>query len=251
LPYRITFVVDTLADPRTGEDVALGRRALRACLGALTACDVDYLRGHPEVPALRTSDVYYRRARPPEVTAWQDVPSVLSGGVGHREDLACWRAAELRVRSRSADWPVLTGHESAPDGRVPLVLGAFPPRSEHDRQIAHKCIEHCLRALTLIDEMYLRAHPEVPPLYTTGVRYEEEPPGQEDWQDVRTTLKKGVGDCEDLACWRAAELRVRDGVDAWPTYLWRARPRGGMLYHIQTEYPDGRVEDPSRRLGMR
>ena len=60
-----------------------------------------------------------------------------------------------------------------------------------------------------------------------------------------------VHNCEDLACWRAAELRVRYGIAAEPTFIWKVRPGGGYLYHIQVLYPDGRIEDPSRRLGMR
>jgi hypothetical protein len=60
-----------------------------------------------------------------------------------------------------------------------------------------------------------------------------------------------VHNCEDLACWRSAELRVRDKIEAKPTFIWKIRPSGGYLYHIQVKYPDGRIEDPSRRLGMR
>ena len=88
-------------------------------------------------------------------------------------------------------------------------------------------------------------------LYDSGVRYMEEPPGQEDWQDIPTCLKMRAGDCEDLAWWRVAELRVRYGIQAQPTFKCMQRPNGGMLYHIQVQLPDGRKEDPSRVLGMR
>lgn len=60
-----------------------------------------------------------------------------------------------------------------------------------------------------------------------------------------------TSNCEDLACWRAAELRERYKVDAEPTFIWKLRPNGGYLYHILVRYPDGRIEDPSRTLGMR
>ena len=135
--------------------------------------------------------------------------------------------------------------------RVTFVLSLFGGEAQGDRSVAHRAIAHMLRALTLIDRDFLVAHPETPSLYESGVQYEEEPPGQEDWQDVRTTLTLQKGDCEDLACWRAAELQVRHGIKAWPTFVWRVRPSGGLLYHIQVRWPDGRVEDPSRRLGMR
>jgi hypothetical protein len=66
-----------------------------------------------------------------------------------------------------------------------------------------------------------------------------------------------VSNCEDLACWRAAELNVRHGIKAYPTFVWRRRPNGSYLYHIITARPDmarpGQeipTEDPSRHLGM-
>ena len=115
--------------------------------------------------------------------------------------------------------------------RITMVLDVFA--REQDRAVAHQCVAHCLKALTLCDVAYLRANPQVPLLYQSGVHYEEEPPGQEDWQDIPTTLSLGYGDCEDLCCWRAAELQVRSGIAAWPYFIWRRRPRGGLLYHIQ------------------
>lgn len=160
-----------------------------------------------------------------------------------------------------AEGPVLesTHPVERPPYRITFVLDLY--KRLGDRKIANQAIAHLLRTLTLINVAYLSAHPEVPLLYASGVRYEEEPPGQEDWQDVPTTLRLGYGDCEDLACWRAAELQVRSRVPAWPYVISRQRPRGGILYHIQVRYPcrevsaDGAcrplTEDPSRRLGMK
>jgi hypothetical protein len=130
-----------------------------------------------------------------------------------------------------------------------MVIDLF--KGPEEQKLSHQALGILLRALYLIDCLYLKAHPEVPPLYESGVRYEEEPIGQEDWQDIPTSLKLGVADCEDLACWRAAELTVRHGIQAVPTFTWKVRPNGGYLYHIQVKYPDGSIEDPSRRLGMR
>jgi hypothetical protein len=77
-----------------------------------------------------------------------------------------------------------------------------------------------------------------------------EPPGREDWQDIPETIRRGDGDCEDLACWRAAELNVKQGIRAFPTFRWRVRGTG-TLYHILVQYPNGQIEDPSRMLGMK
>ena len=84
----------------------------------------------------------------------------------------------------------------------------------------------------------------VPPLYRSGVRYGRErmvAGVAEDWQTSARTLARGWGDCEDLACWRAAEVA---GAVPWPVRT----PAG---WHIVVRMPDGSVEDPSARLGMR
>lgn len=133
--------------------------------------------------------------------------------------------------------------------RITFVLDSF--QGKHDREQSHRQLYILLQALTAVDEEYLRRHPEAPMLYQSGVRYMEEPPGQEDWQDIPTCLKMRAGDCEDLACWRVAELRVRHGIKAQPTFTYKVRENGGYLYHIQVQLPDGRKEDPSRVLGMR
>lgn len=133
--------------------------------------------------------------------------------------------------------------------RVTFVLDLFKGPEEQEQ--SHKALRWLLLSLMQIDVDFLRAHPEAPNLYDAGVRYQEEPPGREDWQDIPTTIQLKNGDCEDLSCWRAAELRVRHNIQAEPTFIWKLRKGGGYLYHIQVKYPDGRIEDPSRRLGMR
>lgn len=98
------------------------------------------------------------------------------------------------------------------------------------------------------DEAYLRENPQTPLLIDSGVRYEREPPGQELWLTIPWVRLMGHGDCEDLACWRAAELRVR-GEDARPFHTLRYTPKG-RLYHIRVKRADGTIEDPSAALGM-
>jgi len=82
------------------------------------------------------------------------------------------------------------------------------------------------------------------------VRYEEEPPGRDEWQDIPETIKRREGDCEDLGCWRLAELRVRSREDARPFVKCSVYgPR--TVYHVAVRRAGGRIEDPSRVLGMR
>lgn len=106
-----------------------------------------------------------------------------------------------------------------------------------------------LDALIKANVAYLTEVPETPGLFASGVRYAYEPVGREDWQDIPETLARGTGDCEDLACWRVAELRVRERDHAVPLIRKRVH-QGRTLYHIAVHRQDGQLEDPSRLLGM-
>jgi hypothetical protein len=127
-----------------------------------------------------------------------------------------------------------------------------------DNPIArNKSLQIMLWALVSWDvyllQLYRKAGKPLPPIYTADVRYIREPEGQEEWLDVMAVLKAKGGDCEDLAAWRCAELRV-DGVPARPA--WRHRivenvdtKKQFSLYHIVVWTPSG-IDDPSARLGM-
>lgn len=115
----------------------------------------------------------------------------------------------------------------------------------------------CLESLTRIDEWQLERHIKegkpLPPLYQSGVYYQEEPPGEEEWLDIPTLYRQGFGDCEDLACARVAELRVA-GVPAVPVIKHkRFNTAKGVttVVHVMVLWPDGTVEDPSLILGMK
>lgn len=85
----------------------------------------------------------------------------------------------------------------------------------------------------------------LPRLYESGIRYQREPRGKEVWQAARSLLLTRRGDCEDLAAYLAAELRVYDGRDA--SVVIRPNRSGG--YHAVVSC-DGEILDPSARLGM-
>jgi hypothetical protein len=96
---------------------------------------------------------------------------------------------------------------------------------------------------------WLADYPRTPGIYRSGVRYQMEPRGSERWQGIAACLARGVGDCEDLACWRAAELRA-GGTAAMPSAIWRPVD-GRIRAHAFVALPDGSTEDPSEVLGMR
>jgi hypothetical protein len=123
-------------------------------------------------------------------------------------------------------------------------------RSENERVASERVMLALLAGLCLQNMNFLKSHPDAPLLYKSGVRYKREARGQEVWQDIPNLLRSGYGDCEDLACWRVAELRVRRRVRAMPNLTFR---KIGPLfrYHVTVRYPNGQVEDPSLKLGMR
>lgn len=107
-----------------------------------------------------------------------------------------------------------------------------------------------LDRLTEANVAYLASHPDTPALYASGVRYAIESMGIDDWKSVPYVIESGYGDCEDLACWLAAEYRLK-GIAARPFAT--SASIGSLdvnLLHIQVLMPDGSVEDPSARLGM-
>jgi hypothetical protein len=117
-------------------------------------------------------------------------------------------------------------------------------------------IKPLCEALVRIDQLYLVLHPKVPLIYQSGVRYKNEPKGQpfEEFAPIPTLLQRGWGDCDDLAPWRAAELRTRYREHATIRVQWkRVRTRRGKekLFHIVVRRANGAIEDPSRILGMR
>lgn len=111
-------------------------------------------------------------------------------------------------------------------------------------------IESALAATTWLNVEQLRTH-RLPPLYSSGVRYEREsclapnvPGACERFLTLRQLISERVGDCDDLACARAAEL-IRAGERA------RAYPvRSPVGFHILVRRGDGSIEDPSKILGM-
>lgn len=117
-------------------------------------------------------------------------------------------------------------------------------------------IERLLDALVLINMDWLRAYPETPKLYESGVVYKKVvPPGEDDdpWQDIPSTLSLGYGDCEDLACWRVAELRM-SGNAASTLVDYRLGQKDGKprhFFHVLVQYQNGSTEDPSRLLGAK
>ena len=108
-------------------------------------------------------------------------------------------------------------------------------------------LQVALDALTAFDVGWLTLHPSTPRLYDSGVRYKREPRGREKWQTIPLLFARGFGDCEDLACARAAELIVHHGITEARAIPYRTRSGG---WHIVVQVGPTETEDPSSRARM-
>lgn len=161
--------------------------------------------------------------------------------------------------------------------------------SEKDRLVSERILLFLLEALASVNLVWRKAYPNTPSVYTRGaVRYEREE-GTEEWLTTPVLFARGIGDCEDLAMERVAELREK-GIRSRAWLVWTKLPNGAYTYHALTwresvdrELPPGKppssseltargdrvllavptgptlwkckigagfIEDPSRALGM-
>lgn len=105
-----------------------------------------------------------------------------------------------------------------------------------------KSWEHALRGMVADARVIIRRD-HIPPLYRSGVKYVEEEKGLENWQTPIETMERGLGDCEDVAIWRTAELQNK-GIKAQPKII-RTGPK---KFHVVVRHPSGRTEDPTKIL---
>ena len=109
-----------------------------------------------------------------------------------------------------------------------------------------RAIEHQVEAYVQIDMDWLRRMPWLPRLEAAGVRYKKD----QVWRDIPVVLSEGGADCKSLVAWRIADLRIRDGIMATPFVFWKRGLGNHLKFHVQVRLPDGRIDDPCRRMGM-
>lgn len=110
-------------------------------------------------------------------------------------------------------------------------------------RVARIALEACIAA----NRLYLRQR-GAPPLYESGVVYVRQP-GQEILRDIPQLLERRGGDCDQLVCWRIAELREQ-GENATVRILFDPSERKLRIFHVQVRRQNGDIEDPSVILGM-
>mgnify|MGYP006862971961 CR=1 FL=1 len=112
-----------------------------------------------------------------------------------------------------------------------------------------------LRGVVLVNRIYMRMY-RIPRLYSreANIRFRREPwqaKGLEEFATCLTVLRRGWGDCDDLAPYRVAELQEAGDPDADLRIYWRRDDDGvPKIFHVQVRHGNGQIEDPSRYLGM-
>lgn len=179
--------------------------------------------------------------------------------------------------------------------------------NKDDAERTQKNVMWLLEALTQRNQEYLKQRPNTQRIYRSGIRYMspqqfigdvnevavlktalgkmasqpsvkraletvQDVLGGERFRDIGRIIENGGGDCDNLSCWRAAELR-QAGIKASPYMTNRMRADGGTTYHALVVWPSLRdlvrdgllteesirgrsdvdfktTEDPSLLLGM-
>lgn len=110
-------------------------------------------------------------------------------------------------------------------------------------------LDSALEAVTRTDESLIRngVVPDADEAIKRGVVWRPEPPGDEHFDPATTVVARGHGDCDDLAPYKAASLRVR-GED--PYAVARVVETHPGNYHAVVQRSDGTIDDPSADAGM-
>lgn len=108
-------------------------------------------------------------------------------------------------------------------------------------------LDAALEGVTRLNEQLLEQG--AAPLFTEQhhVRWKPEPPGQEHFDHAGIVMGRGWGDCDDLAPWHAAGLRVT-GED--PEARAIVKRSGPKRWHAVVQRSDGSIDDPSLAAGM-
>ena len=118
-----------------------------------------------------------------------------------------------------------------------------------ESHVSKDVLDAALESVTRLNESML-AKGDIPPIdhaIANGVRWKPEPPGQEHFDHGALVLRRGWGDCDDLAPWKAATLR-HTGED--PNAIAVVRRSGPKRWHAVVQRGDGSIDDPSADAGM-
>ncbi len=117
-----------------------------------------------------------------------------------------------------------------------------------EARVSPRILNAMLEGTTRVNEALLE-HGDVPTFDQARdhIRWKPEPPGQEHFDHAALVIGRGWGDCDDMAPYKAATLRVT-GVDPGARAV--VKKSGPKRWHAIVQRSDGSFDDPSRETGM-
>lgn len=118
-----------------------------------------------------------------------------------------------------------------------------------DETVSAPVLDAGLEAVTRLNQRLLEKGrvPSFREAIRRGVRWRPEPPGDESFDHAAKVIGRGWGDCDDLAPYRAADLRTTGEDRGARAAVYKSGP---SRWHAVVQRSDGRVEDPSQTAGM-
>lgn len=117
-----------------------------------------------------------------------------------------------------------------------------------ETHITAPVLDAALEGVTRLNEQLIKSG--AAPLFDRDnpqARWKPEPPGQEHFDHAGIVHGRGWGDCDDLAPWHAAGLRVT-GEDPGARAI--VKRSGKKRWHALVRRSDGSIDDPSLDAGM-
>lgn len=117
-----------------------------------------------------------------------------------------------------------------------------------EKNVSAPILDAMLEATTRVDQALIKEG-SVPTFREAvdRVRWAPEPPGDEHFDHAALVLQRGKGDCDDMAPWHAASLRMT-GEDRGAKAI--VKKSGPNRWHAVVQRSDGSIDDPSREAGM-
>lgn len=132
--------------------------------------------------------------------------------------------------------------------RFNVILASFDGPFENFERLS-RVVAGFVEALARANLEWLAKHPETPALYQARIKYVEDT-GSDDWCDIPEVLKRGIGDCDDFAAWRLAEL-WRMGEREAKAAVDVTKQGDRITYHAFILRANGTPEDPAALISER
>lgn len=118
-----------------------------------------------------------------------------------------------------------------------------------EANVSKPVLDAALESVTRLNEQLLKEGkaPTFQEALKRGVQWKPEPPGQEHFDHAGIVAHRGHGDCDDLAPWEAASLRITGTDPGAKAVVVRSGPQ---MWHAIVERSDGSIADPSKAAGM-